>query len=142
MGLDGPESGSAVGAGAREDHADGSGPLLERQRLEKTVDCRRRPVLLVTRLQPDATVLDQHVAISRQHIDVIGQRRVTVAHFPHRHRGGRREQPGEFAMVGGREMRKQHKRHAAVGRKRGEQAGEGLDAAGGGADSHHPCCWR
>jgi hypothetical protein len=68
---------------------------------------------------------------------MVGQGTRALPGFRHRKHRGLAENLGQHAVLFGREMLEQHEGHARVSGQVAEEIGEGLQAAGGGAYSHH-----
>jgi hypothetical protein len=89
------------------------------------------------RREPQDALADAEVPIRRNHVDVVPLDGGVAGHLPHRHRRVLAQQLGGQTFVGGIQMLDHHERHAAVGRHGPEEAGEGFETAGRGADAHH-----
>ena len=120
----------AVAARPRQDDRDRLVPLRLRQRLEEHVDRMMLAAPRAPRQQLERSALHHHVAVGRDHVDVIGLHRRFGRHFIDGHSRGAREDLGEMTRVRGRQVRHEDERHARVGRRRCQQMCERLEAAG------------
>ncbi len=84
--------------------------------------------------EADAAVPDGEVAAGWNDVDPVGFDRLAVLRLGHRHGGHPRQQLGHHALVVGIEVGDEDERHAAPGRHRREEALEGVEAAGRGAN--------
>src|SRR5215813_2312457 len=76
--LDGPESGRAVDAGAREHDADGAGTIAPGHRLEHEIDRRPRVVDELRAAQLDPATGDEQVHVRRRDVNDAGDDLVVV----------------------------------------------------------------
>jgi hypothetical protein len=120
----------AVTSGARQDDADRVLTLIFGQRLEEGVDWppsiagRRRPINL------QASFEDRQCCVRRDNEDAVRLDFHAVGRLDDAHFGHVAEQLGQHRLVVRRKVLDQDERHAGVGRSIGEEALEGLQAAG------------
>jgi hypothetical protein len=113
LGLDRIEAGRAVGQRAREDDADRAVVALLGERAEEGVD-RVVRAGMVAGVEAEPAPGEEHRAVRRDHIDVIGPDLGLVDDLFDRHRGLASEDLGEHARVVGGQVLHEHERHAGV----------------------------
>ncbi len=126
-----PERSIRVVAG--EHHADRAVPAIPRQRAEETVQRTMRN-LRGPGLQTEEAVLHRHLAIRRDHVDVVALDPHPVDHLQNGNRRDAGQDVDEQAVVARIEMLDQNEGEPRLGRNGGNQIDECVEAPGGGAD--------
>ena len=122
------QSETAVGAGPREDRADGALTAFFGQRAQEEVEGHARTMALQGFGQPEGAVLDCQIGAGRNEIDVVALELHPVCRLQNLHRRVAGQQIDHHALVLRIEMLDQHEGHAAVGRQRVEELLEGVEA--------------
>ena len=140
------QANAAVGAGSREDHADGARAIFARQRIQQEVEREARAVTLLRSRNPQRPFVDGKIDARRNDIDVLAFDRHSVGRLRDRHRGVARQQTHHHAVVAGVEVLDEYEGHAIARRQRVQQLLAGLEAAGRSANRDdreiRRGCWR
>ena len=86
--------------------------------------------------ETEGAVLDDHVGVGGNDVDVIGPNLDSLGDLGNRNFGGAGKNFFERTVVAGIEMLKKDKSHAGGFREIGEQGRESFQTAGGGADTN------
>jgi hypothetical protein len=133
--LDGLQAQRAVTAAARENDADGLFLLIFGERSEEDID---RLAVLARRRRcrhAKSPALDRHHGVRRDDEDMVRGERHAVLGLHHRHLGVIARELDQQALVMRVEMLDQDERHAALRRHVREEALEGIEPAGGSAET-------
>ena len=125
---------AAVGAGSREDHADGARAIFARQRIQQEIEREARAVALLRSRNPQRPFVGRKIDAGRNDIDALAFDRHSVGRLQDRHRRVAREQVHHHAVVARVEVLDDYEGHAVARGQRVEQLPAGLEAAGRGAD--------
>ena len=125
-----PQAQRAVRAGAREHDARRLRALVSRQRGQEAVDRQAQAAPLQRRHQRQRAAGDAHVAVGRDHVEVVGLHRHLVLHLDHGHGRAALQDLGQHARVAGVQVLDQHEGQAAVDRHQAEELLVGLQPAG------------
>ena len=133
----------AVGAAARQDHREAVAVLL-RQRAKEHVDGRAPLAQVPERRRRDRILRDLELAVRRDHVDAVRLQvePLMILYLDDAHGGAAAEDPGELALVVGREMHDHDVSQAEIVGERAEQLPQRIDAASRRADPHHADAWR
>ena len=121
---------AAVGAGARQHHADRACAAVLGHRAQEEVERHAGAVALHGLGQAQAAVVDRQRRARRDEINVLAFDPDAVDHLLDLHRGVAGQQIDHQAFVLGIEMLDQHERHAGAGRQRIEEFPEGFEPSG------------
>jgi hypothetical protein len=124
------DPGRAVGAHARQHHADRPRAARGGQAGEEAVDQRARAAAARDRAQLQAIADERQRAPRRDHVDRVGREHHAVDDLAHRHRGRALQQLRQQRDVIGIEVGDDHVGQAGVDRRAGEELLERLAAAG------------
>ena len=128
-GLDLPKAGRAVVGAARQDHPDGTLPVVVGDGAKQRVD---RPLRLAPgRVRTDAQVSvgHRHPPVGRDDVHVARLDRGPVPRWEHLERRGLRQQLGQDARLVVRQVLDENERQRNLALDRVEQRGEGLQPA-------------
>jgi hypothetical protein len=128
--LDRPHPNGPVCRRSREDDADGSVLVLDRERAKEVVDRQVPDLLLRPGLEVEHAALDEHVPVGRDDVDLIRQYLHALFGLGDVHLRDVGQNFGELAHVGRIEVLHEHKRHAGIFRQSLQQALERIQPAG------------
>src|SRR6202048_2727686 len=129
---------AAVGAGARQNRADGSFAAIFSKRTEEEIEGHARTVPLARFRELKRACADRKIDPRRDEIDLIALDRHVLRRLQHLHRSVAGQKTDHHALVRRIEMLNQDEGHAGVGRKGVEELVESLQSPCRSAETDHP----
>jgi hypothetical protein len=124
----------SIRAGPGQDHADGLGPQVVREGLQKAVDRQVQSAILPALQEEQPPMMQPERAIRRDDVDVVGLDRLAVRGLSHRHPGRPDQQIGQHARMCRIQMLDEHEGHTGARRQMVQQTPEDIESAGRGPD--------
>ena len=125
---------AAVGPGPGQDHADGAGAAIRRQRVQQKIERQPCPVTRFGLRQVQGAVADGEIGGGRDDIEVVGRDGHSIGCLEHGHRRVAGQQVHHHAFMGRIEMLDDDESHAAGGGQRRQEFPAGVEATRRGAD--------